>query len=144
MAYIDQSYYTQYFGGTVIPASDFTRLADIASDLIFSLCDTKPDSCMARNRQFKKACCYQVEFLFQQGGTEAIFGRSDASQSGGSEHLGNYSVSGGGSGKDSAGGVKMVNGVPVSSFTVSILEHLGLLSRWMYAGRYMRGRHGKH
>lgn len=134
MAYIDYTYYTETFGGQEIPASDFPRLANTVTDIIDSICDVKPEGAMLTNEKFLRANGYGVEFLYQQGGLEAIFGRSDASQSGGSESLGNYSVSEGGSGNKT--GVAMWRGIPVSSMLIELLEQLGLLHRWLYAYRY--------
>lgn len=133
MAYIDYTYYTETFGGTAIPAAEFPRLADVSSDTIYALCSFKPSGTILTDETFLKACAYQTEFIYEQGGLEAIFGRSDASQSGGSEHLGNYSVSGK-SGKETE--IKYCCGVPVSPLAVMLLNKLGLLSRWLYAYRY--------
>ncbi len=139
MAYIDYTYYTTTFGGSEIPASDFGRLADIASDLICAISTEEPSGSILTDETFMKACAYQVEFLHDQGGIDAIMGRSDASQSGGSEHLGNYSVSAGSSKKS---GLKFYNGIPVSPMTIMLLEKIGLLTRWLYAYRYREATNG--
>ncbi len=133
MAYIDYTYYTETFKGAAMSEDDFVRLSDITGDLIYAICTFKPEGAILTNEIFLKANGYQVEFLYEQGGTEAIMGRSDASQSGGSEHLGNYSVSAG-NGKKSE--IKTYNGIPISSMAIMLLSELGLLSRWVYANRY--------
>ena len=135
MAYIDYTYYTDTFSGTTIPESEFNRLADIASDVIYHLCNVKPEGDILTNEDFLKAVAYEVEFIYDQGGTEVIFGRSDAAMSWDSESLGNYSISAG-SGEASGAKVKTFNGIPISPFTYMILSDLGLLSRWLYAYRY--------
>lgn len=135
MAYIDYTYYTETFGGLEIPASVFPRLADTVSDIINGICDVKPEGDILTDETFLRANAYGVEFLQQQGGLEAIFGRSDASQSGGSESLGNYSVSAGGTSSGKSG-IKFWHGIPVSSMLIALLEMLGLLNHWLYAYRY--------
>ena len=141
MAYIDYTYYTETFSGTPIPESDFSRLADIASDVIYALCNVKPEGEILSNEDFLKAVAYEVEFIYQQGGTEAIFGRSDATMSWGSESLGNYSIA---AGEGSKKAVQTFNGIPISPMAIMLLEKLGLLSRWLYAYRYAgRPYHGK-
>lgn len=133
MAYIDAAYYTDTFKGTAISESEFDRLADIASDLVYAICAVKPSEEVQTLSDFKKAVAYEVEFLYEQGGLEAIYGRSDASQSGGSESLADYSVSGGNSTQDA---VKTYDGIPCSSMMLMLLEKLGLLTAWVYAYRY--------
>ncbi len=135
MAYIDYTYYTETFSGVSIPENDFNRLADIASDVIYCVCNIKPEGPVLADPDFLKAGGYEVEFLFEQGGTEAIFGRSDAASSFGSESLGNYSVSEG-SGQANGAKVQTVNGIPFSPMAILLLNKLGLLSRWLYAYRY--------
>lgn len=136
MAYIDRAYYTDTFHGTEIPEGDFDRLADIASDLIYDICRIKPRETDLIDEHFKKAVAYQVELLHEQGGTEAIMGRSEAAVAGLSESLGDYSVS-------ASNGAHQVittkDGIPVSSLAVMMLRRLGLMSRWAFAEFY-RGR----
>lgn len=131
MNYITASYYSDTFHGTEIPSSDFNRLAEAASETIYSVCLVKPSACETRNAEFKKAVCYQTEMLYQQGGIDAITGFSAASAAGGSESLGDYSVSSGSAGKAVA---TAEGGVPVSPLALQILKRLGLMSRWAYAG----------
>lgn len=136
MAYIDQTYYDETFKGTPIPADVFDRLAEIASDVVYGICIIKPEEKDLIDTAFKKAVAYQVELLHAQGGVDAISGFSSASRSGGSEHLGDYSVSDGSATQLS---VNMFNGIPVSSMTIMLLRQLGLMNRWAYAWRYKNG-----
>lgn len=140
MAYIDSAYYKDTFKGRDIPEDDFERLADIASDFINGICYVKPDSDMKTNPEFKKAVAYQIEFMYEQGGVDAILGRSEASLAGGSESLGDYSIS---TGSSAQRAVEMYNGIPISSMTIMLLEQLGLMTRWVYAACHRkRGKHG--
>lgn len=136
MAYIDKAYYCDTFHGKEIPEGDFDRLADIASDLVYDICRIKPKETDLVDERFKKAVAYQVEFLHEQGGTEAIVGRSEATMAGSSESLGDYSVSA------NTGAQQVIttkDGLPVSSMAVMQLRRLGLMSRWAIAEFY-RGR----
>lgn len=138
MAYITYDYYCTTFQGSPISQNDFPRLAEVASDVVYAICIQKPAGSVLLKNEFKKAVAYQVEFINEQGGLEAIFGRSDASQSGGSERLGDYDVSSASGSGGSSGAVKMYDGIPLSSLMLAILEKLGLMSQWVYAYRYQR------
>lgn len=136
MAYIDKAYYSDTFKGREIPEGEFDRLADIASDLIYDVCRVKPKETDLVDDRFKKAVAYQVEFLYEQGGTEAIMGRSEAAMAGSSESLGDYSVSANTSAQQA---ITTKDGIPVSSMAVMQLRRLGLMSAWAFADFY-RGR----
>lgn len=133
MAYIDKSYYDNVFHGKEIPAEDFDRIAQAASDVVYDLCFVKPDEDMVQQDDFKRAVAYQTEYINEQGGLDVIFGFSEAAQSGGSESLGDYSVSAGGTLQES---VMSCNGIPVSGMAIMLLKKLGLRCRWAYAGKY--------
>ena len=133
MAYIDQDFYRETFCGMEIPANEFDRIADIASDVIFDTCSRKPDEKMSENPVFKKAVCYETELLYEQGGVDAILGFSDAAQSSGSESLGDYSFSSGTTGQSA---VMTSNGIPISPMALMSLRRLGLMSKWVYADIY--------
>ncbi|MBQ4447422.1 MAG: hypothetical protein II897_03925 [Clostridia bacterium] len=137
MAYIDKTYYDDTFHGTPIPNEEFSRLADIASDVIFGICVIKPTAANLSDEHFmelfQKAVGYQVELLYLQGGIDAIVGLSEAACAGESESLGDYSVS---SGSQRHEAVRTFNGIPVSSMAYMLLSELGLMCRWAYAGRY--------
>lgn len=136
MAYIDYSYYTDTFKGSVIPETEFDRLAEVASDVVYAICLNKPVGAVLLENDFLRAVAYQVEFINEQGGLEAIYGRSDASQSGGSEHLGDYNVAAASGSGGAFGAVRMYDGIPLSPLMIALLEKLGLLSQWVYAYRY--------
>lgn len=130
-AYIDSDYYTQVFKGRDIPASDFDRLASAASELIYSACRIKPKDETTALADFKTAVAYQTEMLYEQGGIDALVGFSAASAVGGSESLGEYSVS---AGNAQSGVATAQGGVPLSPMALAILKRLGLMSRWAYSG----------
>lgn len=133
MAYIDKTYYDNEFKGKNIPDDKFPRLADIASDVVYGICTVEPNEQDLVTDDFKKAVCYQVEMLNEQGGIDAILGFSEAAQECFSESLGDYSVSPGTSETTS---VKTYNGIPVSAMAYSKLQKLGLMSNWAYAQYY--------
>lgn len=135
MAYIDRQFYEESFGGKEIPKEEFDRLADIASDVIYDVCNRKPTEKEVCYVPFKKAVCYQTEILYEQGGVDAILGFSEASQRGGSEHLGDYSISAGTTHQEA---VFTSGGIPISTLAIMNLRRLGLMSRWAYAGYYER------
>lgn len=137
MAYIDKTFYESSFHGITIPMEEFDRLADIASDVVYGICIIKPEDEDLIDETFKKAVAYQVELLYRQGGVDAVVGFSEASYSGGSESLGDYSISGGNARQEA---VKTYNGIPVSSMTLMLLRKLGLMARWAYARRCQRGK----
>lgn len=136
MTYIDKDFYSETFKGNEIPESEFDRLASAASEIIYGQCNVKPSQSVTESEDFKRAVAYQVEMLFEQGGLEALQGFSAASQSAGSERLGNYSVSGGAAGSEV---ITAAGGIPISSVSIMILRRLGLMCRWVYAGRRRRG-----
>lgn len=131
MAFIDPDFYASEFKGTPIPESRFDRLAEIASDTIdglitVSMTDDEKKASMA----VKKATAYQLEFLSEHGGVDAILGFSDIGVT--SESLGDYSVSSGSKTKIA----HTTDGIPVSPMALSLLRKEGLMCRWMYADKY--------
>lgn len=132
MAYIDKDYYDNTFKGEAIEEALFARLADIASEMVYGICIVKPEEEDLIDETFKKAVAYQVEMLYQQGGIDAVTGFSEVSMAGGSESLGDYSISEG-SGSGSTAQVRTYEGIPVSPVTLLLLKRLGLMSRWVYA-----------
>lgn len=130
---VDKQFYDD-FGGESVDAGKFTRLANIAEDLLYEVCVQKPETAHLESPEFKKAICYQIEMIAQQGGTTAIAGKAEADTVSESENLGEYSYSKNyGSGNKSAPMLKL-NGIPVSSLAVSQLRKLGLMNRWAYWG----------
>ena len=138
MSYITKEFYDENFKGTTIPDAEFERLAEIASDVIESVCTVKPTVNDLENPVFLKAVCYQVEMLYLQGGIDAIVGFSESSLASGSESLGDYSV--GGTGKDVGANAVRVGGIPVAWLSIYQLKKLGLMSRWAYAEFYRDGK----
>ena len=129
---IDKTYYAS-FGGDAIPDTEFKRLVDVASDIIYDVCRVKPSDTDQANDCSKKAVAYQVEYLREQGGIEAIVGRSELSMAGASESLGDYSIS---YGSGSAGSnPATLQGIPVSPLALAQLRRMGLMSRWAFARR---------
>ena len=137
MAYIDKTFYDDAFHGVAIPDDEFDRLADIASDVVYGICIIKPEADDLVGETFKKAVAYQTELLYKQGGVDAIVGFSEASSSGGSESLGDYSISEGSARQEA---VRTYNGIPVSTMTLLLLRQAGLMRRWAYAWREKNGR----
>lgn len=135
MAYIDKDYYGNEFGGQPIEDNDFPRLADFASEVVYDICRVKPIESDLVKAEFKKAVAYEVEFLSEQGGIDAILGFSASSMAGGSESLGDYSVSGGSSAQAV---LTTPGGIPVSPMAIMLLRRIGLMSKWAYASKYRR------
>lgn len=133
MTFIDETFYKESYEGREIPASDFKRIAEAASEAIFAVCRVKPDADTAETEDFKKAVCYQTELLYEQGGIDLITGVSAASSAVDSETLGDYSVS---SGSSQKGVATVEGGIPVSPMALVILRRLGLMSRWAYSGLF--------
>lgn len=135
MAYIDKKFYDDDFNGQPMESAEFERLSDIASDVVYEICRVKPIESDLVKAEFKKAVAYEVEFLFEQGGIDAILGFSASSMAGGSESLGDYSVSGGSSAQAV---LTTPGGIPVSPMAIMLLRRIGLMSKWAYASKYRR------
>ena len=73
MAYIDYEFYTGTFGGSDVPQEDFTRLAQMASDIVDAIV-YRPISEVTE--RVKRAVCYEMDMLFAQGGADAANGQS--------------------------------------------------------------------
>ena len=140
MAYINSVYYREKFEGTPIPDSELKRLIDIASEIVQNLCTVTIYPEDLESDDFKRAVAFQVELLYDQGGVGAILGRADAALSGGSESLGDYSVSVGSSASES---LMTLGSIPVSPMTRMILGRMDLTSKWAYADYYRRKKYGK-
>lgn len=133
MAYITKDFYLNQFHGQTIPDEQFDRLADMASDVIDAVVLVKIDPDKHDMDKIAKAAAYEMEYLYQQGGLDAITGKASSGMTV-SEKLDEYSVS-----ESVSDSVKdhllTVNGIPVSALAVSLLRNLGLMCRWWYAGR---------
>ena len=136
MAYLTREFYENTFHGATIPVGDFDRLALTASDVIDALV-ARPIPDDVDKDTLAKATAYQLEYIFQQGGIEAVTG-SAAGQRVTTEKLDDYSIS---QQLTSAAEQNQltINGIPVSPLAVAILRRLGLMSRWLYCqGRVTR------
>lgn len=129
MAYIDYEFYTGTFGGSDVPQEDFTRLAQMASDIVDAIV-YRPISCVTE--RVKRAVCYEMDMLFAHGGVNAAMGQSDGEIS--YEMLGDYSVTAQTASQKSASTALSLNGIPISKLAESLLRAEGLMSRWAYAG----------
>lgn len=134
MAYITAEYYRNTFQGVEIADSELARLIQAASDAI-DLAAVLPIKEVTEN--VMRATAYQVECLYQHGGVDAIHGFSSVGAGvGGSESLGDYSVSNGSAASaGSAGAFTVVNGIPISPFAINLLRKDGLMRRWLYQGK---------
>lgn len=133
MAYITAEYYQNNFHGVEIADSELARLIQAASDAI-DLAAVLPIKKITEN--VMRATAYQVECLYQHGGVDAIHGFSSVG-AGGSERLGDYSVSNGSAASaGSASAFTVINGIPISPFAINLLRKDGLMRRWLYQGRY--------
>lgn len=133
MAYIDYSYYTSTFHGTIVAEAMFARLAEVASDVIDSIVSRPVNMLDESSDAFskvKKACAYIVETLDANGGIDAITGFSASSVN--SESLGDYSVSNGNSAGQSTG--LWFGDIRIPQLAYALLQAAGLTSRWVYAG----------
>lgn len=133
MSYVTKTYYEDTFHGQPIPADQFTRLADTASDVVDMIVLIPIDPDKTDMELIAKATSYELEYLYQQGGIDAITGKAASGMSN-TERLDEYSVSESVS-ESTAANLLSVNGIPISPLTVAILRKLGLMCRWLYAGR---------
>lgn len=94
MAYADYEFYTTSYFGSVVPGTDFPRLAEKASDFIDTmtfdrLVDGLPENERSQKR-IKKAVCsltelmYQIELAEKNATNAAVSGTSTVIESGGS------------------------------------------------------------
>ena len=94
MAYADYDFYTTSYFGSVVPETDFPRLAERASDFVYLMTsDRLVDGLPADKRsqkRIKKAVCslaelmYQIELAEKNATNAAVSGTSTAIGSGGS------------------------------------------------------------
>lgn len=122
MAYIDKNYYLIDYHGRAIPEIDFVKLANAASLIVDTLTygraakvtDAKILSAV------KTATATEVEYLYYQGGLDALNGRGDNLKT--AEDIGNYNYT------KSSDGTFSVGGIPVSPLCLALLDSVGL--RW--------------
>lgn len=102
---------------------------ELASDVIDGLITVDmTDEEKKASVNVKKATAYQLEFMFEHGGVDAILGYSGVDVT--SESLGDYSVSTG-----TASVPKTRDGIPVSPLALQYLRKDGLMCRWLYVNR---------
>ena len=133
MAYLTKEYYMGTFLGIPVPDDvEFARLAQTASDVIDALV-TRPITDDVDKDALAKATAYQLEYIHQQGGIQAVAGAATGQQLV-TEKLDDYDITQ----QQSEAAMQQqitIGGVPVSPLTLAILRKLGLMSRWLYAGR---------
>lgn len=133
MAYLTKQYYVETFHGQTVPDDQFDRLADMASDVIDAIVLVPIDAEKHDMQKIAKAAAYEMEYLYQEGGLDAITGKATSGMVQ-SEKLDEYSIS-----ESQSDTTKQqtltVNGIPISALAVAILRGLGLMCRWWYAGR---------
>lgn len=134
LAYATYEYYAGTFGGNVIPEEEFAALARMASDVIDAAVTIPIDLERDDAEAIAKACAYEAEYLYAQGGQDAITGKAE-NQVVVNEHLDDYSVT-----KQQTSEAKnsalSVNGIPFSPLAYDILRKQGLTARWLYAKQY--------
>lgn len=99
---VDYNFYRIEYQGEEIDPAEFNRLAKRSYDLIMSLHQGEETD------NVKKAECAQIEFLYKNGGIDALVG-NDKSQFV-SESIGGYSYSKG----NNSSGLRYVNGLPIA------------------------------
>ena len=134
MAYITADYYNNDFYGEPIEDEDeLARLIDAASDAI-DLAAVNPIATVTEN--VMRATAYEVECLHEQGGLSALHGFAASGNAGGTERLGDYSISRGGGNSANAGAAFiLINGIPISPLAINLLRKDGLMCRCLYHGQ---------
>lgn len=120
MAYIEKNYYTDNYHGTEMSDDDFANLARAASLIIdvvtfgraAKVTDAKSLSAV------KTATATEVEYLYYQGGVDAINGKGDNLKT--AEDIGNYNYT------KSGDGTLSVGGIPISPLCLALLDSVGL------------------
>jgi hypothetical protein len=129
MAYIDYEYFETYTT-TAIDESEFTVLAERASDVIDMLTMQKIPAygfssySEATQAAIKKATAAEVDTLYAQGSLSALVGNADTGAS--SFSIGKFSMSNSSS-SGTTTSLKTVNGIPVSPLINGYLLMTGLL-----------------
>lgn len=101
---VDYSYYKTMYKGVEMETEVFDKLALISFDLINYLTNNAEET-----ENIKKAQCCQIEFLYNNGGINAINGK-DSSQYV-SESIGSYSYSKNSNARNT---IQYVNGLPLA------------------------------
>lgn len=98
---VDYGYYKMKYKGVDIETEVFDKLALVSEDIINYLTGNAEET-----EKIKKAQCCQIEFLYQNGGINAINGKDSSQYT--SESIGSYSYS------RNSSKIKYVNGLPLS------------------------------
>lgn len=133
MAYATYEYYADTFGGVDIPQDAFDVQIRAASDILDAICTIPIDETVNDMDQIAKACCYQAETLYAQGGTKALNGKADGGAAV-TERLDDYSITQQQTAEANAKSITL-NGIPVSPLALAILRKQGLTARWLYAAK---------
>lgn len=128
MSYVDYEYYTKAFAGISIPMREFVRLAETASDVIDAASVLPIRDHMVTDRNVKRATCYQIEFMYQAGGLDAVGPEGGEIQT---ERLDTYSI--GVAAQNVSPRAKnqpVIGGVNMSTMALSCLKKAGLMEQW--------------
>jgi len=124
----DYDFYINLFGGNIIPADEFERLAAAAYEILSlaAVLALPEDSIVCR-----RAICYEAELLYKKGGINAFYNIDVAEIK--DESLGGYSVN---YKQDDILSNKMmlICGLPLSPVAYSYLQKLGLTGRVIERG----------
>lgn len=101
---VDYNYYKNTYKGTEIELETFNKLALVTFDLINYLTNNAEET-----EKIKKAQCCQIEFLYNNGGINAVNGKDNSQYV--SESIGSYSYSKNTNIKST---IKYVNGLPLA------------------------------
>lgn len=129
--FITKAYYDAEFGGTDIPDTEFNRLAEAASEIMRATSNQKIRNEDYENPNLKRATAYQVEYLYEHGGLDAIVGYATDGAS--SEMLGDYQIT---TSADTRLKTPTMNGLPVSPMAIIALRKGGFMCRCVYARRH--------
>lgn len=128
--FITKEYYDTDFNGTDIPDTEWNRLAETASEILRGVATQEIHGFDRENPHLKRATAYQVEYLYEHGGIDAIFGFATDGAS--SEMLGDYQIS---TSEDTRLKTPTMNGLPVSPLAIMALREGGFMRRCVYARR---------
>lgn len=118
---VDYIYYSENFGSRVIEEGAFPSIARAVYDIFGMIC-TRP---VGDDDECRRAVCYECDYLFANGGYDAINGIKNTK----SESAGDYSISYG-----EKSGVCTVYGIPLSPISYNILLRGGYISRIVNGG----------
>lgn len=135
-AFITKEYYDSVFDGVDIPDTEFNKIAEAASEIVRATANQEIMGRDHENPHLKRATAYQVEYLYEHGGLDAIVGFATDGAS--SEMLGDYQIN---TSEDTRVKTPTMNGIPVSPLAIMALREGGFMRRCVYARRH--GHHGR-